>query len=102
MTQDNSPQKPSSENQQLYLKYREELFKSILSNAENLDRTLITLSSAGLAISLTLVDKLVPLSKAYFTWLLYFSWFGFILSVIFVIFSYFINILLGCNGSNKI
>lgn len=88
MTQESVPQKPNTENQQLYLKYREELYKSILSNAENLDRTLITLSSAGLAISLTLVDKLVPLSKACFTWILFLSWLGFILSVVFVIVSY--------------
>jgi hypothetical protein len=77
-----------SENQQLYFKYREELYKSLLSNAENLDKTIITLSSASLGLSVVLLDKLIPLTSANFLSLLCFSWLSFGLSVGLVITSY--------------
>lgn len=81
----------ASEKQTAYTKYREELYKSILSNSENLDRTLITLSSASLAFSLVLIDKIVPFPTASFTLLIYFSWFCFAGSMISVIISYLIG-----------
>lgn len=78
-------------NKQTYTNYREELYKSILSNSENLDRTIITLSTASLGLSLTLIDKLIPMQEAFFKSLLMASWICFVLSIILVIISYLVG-----------
>lgn len=91
MENDNVPQKGVPENQQLYFKYREELYKGSLSNAENLDKTLISLSTFGLMLSVTLIDKLIPLSKAHTIGLLLSSWIGFIASIACVLGSYYLS-----------
>lgn len=76
---------------QAYANYRGELYKSMLANSENLDKTIITLSSASLGLSLTLIDKLIPMKEAFLKSLIIYSWYCFVLSIILVIISYLIG-----------
>jgi hypothetical protein len=50
--------------QELYERYRDELLKRQLSNSENFDKAILTLSSAGLALYLTAIEHVVPLVAA--------------------------------------
>ena len=76
------------EREQLFLKEREELLKREVSNVENFDKGILTLSSAGLGVSLVFIKTVVPLSKAACLCLLYFSWGLFILAIASTLSSY--------------
>lgn len=72
----------------VYEKIRDELTKIQTSNAENFDRSILTLSSAGLGISLVFLDKLINISNAQFKPLLYLSWILFVLTIVTTLISY--------------
>ena len=72
----------------VYEKIRDELSKIQTSNAENFDRSILTLSSAGLGISLVFLDKLINISNAQFKLLLYLAWILFVLTIITTLASY--------------
>ncbi len=63
--------------------FRDESWKRQLSNTESFDKTVLTLSSAGLALSLTFLKLIVPVDKADYLWLLKTSWICFLLAIIF-------------------
>ncbi|WP_157385745.1 hypothetical protein [Methylosarcina fibrata] len=70
---------PRTEEQQkraneLYDSYRDEVRKRQLSNNENYDKTILSLSSAGLALSLTAIRFVVPLEIASYLDLIKWSW----------------------------
>ncbi len=69
----------------LYDKTREELLTQQRSNAETYDRSLLTLSSGLLGISLAFIKDVVPLAHAEYKWLLFLSWSGFALTIILTI-----------------
>lgn len=75
----------------IYDKYREDLLKRLLSNNENYDKTIISLSSAGLALSLTAVKFIVPLDLAHNLWLIKLSWFLFLITLICSITAYLVG-----------
>ena len=77
-----------SERKRLYERHREELSKRQISNAENLDKSILTYSAAGLALSLGFLKDFIPIAKAEIAWALYGSWFFFMLAILSVIFSY--------------
>ena len=61
---------------------REDLLKRQLSNSENYDKAILSLSSAGLALSVTVIKFIVPLDKAENLWTLKISWGMFLITII--------------------
>src|SRR3569832_1908841 len=72
--------KDSEERKRLYERHREELSKRQISNAENLDKSILTYSAAGLALSLGFLKDFIPISQAKYAWMLYGSLAGFTFS----------------------
>lgn len=70
---------------------RDELYKRQLSNSEAYDRAILSLSSAGLAISLTFIKFIVPLEEANHLVVLKASWVLLLLSVIATLISFLIG-----------
>ncbi len=68
--------------QKMYADLRDELYKRQLSNTESFDKSVLSLSSAGLAISLTFIKFIVPIEQAQFLFFLYSSWVLFGLSIV--------------------
>ena len=73
---------------ELYVKDEEDLSKRELSNVENLDKAILSLSSAGLGLSLVFIRNVVELAEASHLWLLPLSWGMFILAIISTLSSY--------------
>lgn len=73
---------------ELYQKTRDELLKQQLSNAETYDKSLLTLSSAFLGLSLTFIKDIVPLGQVQYLSVLFLSWFGFALVIVGTIWSF--------------
>jgi multisubunit Na+/H+ antiporter MnhG subunit len=65
----------------MFNSYREDLLKRNLSNTENYDKAILTLSSASLGLSLALVKIIVPADEAEFFWMLYSNWALLVLSI---------------------
>lgn len=76
------------ERKRLYERYRDDLSKREISNAENLDKFILTYSGAGLALSLGFLKDFIPISKAQISWALYGSWILFTSAIGLVIVSY--------------
>jgi|GEM_PF-3687655 len=70
--------------------YVNQLNETIAKNADALDKLIITLSSGFLAISITFVDKVVPLGTAIFKPILILSWLCFVVSIILNVISFFV------------
>ncbi len=70
---------------ELYQKTREDLLKRQLSNNENFDRSILTLASAALALSVTFLNGTG--AHGCFA-LLVLSWIGFVLAIVITIISY--------------
>ena len=70
---------------ELYQKTREDLLKRQLSNNENFDRSILTLSSAALALSVTFLK--VGRTHNCFV-ILVFAWTGLVISIIVTVVSY--------------
>lgn len=62
--------------------YINSLANTISKNSEALDRAIITLSSAFLALSITFIDKVVKLDACISIWLLLLSWGLFVASIV--------------------
>jgi len=84
--------KDSEERKRLYERHREELSKRQISNAENLDKSILTYSAAGLALSLGFLKDFIPISQAKYAWMLYGSWAGFTFAIVTVIASYVVSL----------
>lgn len=67
---------------------RQDLLKRTLSNSENLDRTLLALSSGAIAVSVSFLQKNKPIQNLP---LLYGAWGLLLLSVILLVLSYFLS-----------
>ncbi|WP_081084631.1 hypothetical protein [Burkholderia cepacia] len=78
----------ADERKRLYERYRDDLSKREISNAENHDKSILTYSAAGLGLSISLLKDFIPITKAEYSWTLYWSWIFFCLAVISVILSY--------------
>ena len=72
----------------LFDKTRDELLHQQMSNSETYDKSLLTLSSAFLGISLAFIKDFVTLQNANSSWLLMVSWIGFSLVIIGTIWSF--------------
>lgn len=76
------------ERQKTYSQLRERLLQNQLSNSENFDKAILSLSSAGLGISLTLVRYLVGVTSESNYIILKLSWFLFVSAIISTILSF--------------
>jgi len=74
--------------EEIHDKFRDDLLQRQLSNSENYDKTIISLSSAGLALSLTAIRFVVPLDLASHLWLIKLSWILFFITIICSIVAY--------------
>ncbi len=90
----NNPQR-SDEDQKIavgmFNSFRDELNKRQLSNTENYDKAILTLSSAGLAISLTFLKTIIPISSAQYLVLMKISWWSFLASIILSLIAYMVS-----------
>ncbi|MCC4860137.1 hypothetical protein [Vibrio splendidus] len=77
--------------EEIHDKFREELLKRQLSNNEGYDKAILSLSSAGLALSLTAIRFVVPLETASYLWALKISWILFLLTVISTLVAYLVG-----------
>ena len=80
-----------AERQKLHDELRDELFRRQLSNSQILDKSILSLSSAGLGFSSVIVGKLVPLTEGNCGCLLYLSWVLFGLAIISTLVSFFVS-----------
>ncbi|MCW8918475.1 MAG: hypothetical protein OQL08_06635 [Gammaproteobacteria bacterium] len=67
---------------EMFNSLRDELLKRELSNTENYDKAILTLSSAALGISLTAIKFVVPLDSSEHIWLLKFGWLLLLFSIV--------------------
>ncbi|MGR5108891.1 hypothetical protein [Shewanella chilikensis] len=77
--------------EEIHDKFREELLKRQLSNNEGYDKAILSLSSAGLALSLTAIRFVVPLETASYLWALKTSWVLFLLTVLSTLVAYLVG-----------
>ncbi|WP_233470955.1 hypothetical protein [Paraburkholderia caribensis] len=70
---------------------RDNLAKLRISNAENLDKSVLTYSGAGLGLSLGFLKDFIPIGEAKLAWALYGSWFAFTVAMLLVIASYVVS-----------
>ena len=84
----NDEQKRATE---MYQSHRDELYRRELSNTQAYDKAILSLSSAGLAISLTFIKFIVPLEKADHLWMIKTLWVLFLLSIISTVISFLIG-----------
>ncbi len=73
----------------LYAEARADLLKRQLSNSENADRAILSVSTAALGFSLAFLKDIVPLQEAVFPNLPYLSWALFTLSIVLTLLSFF-------------
>lgn len=72
----------------IYEKYRQDSLDRQLSNSESYDKTVLTLSSAGLALSVGLLNLLLPTSQIKYFLMLKMSWFCFSAAIILSLVAY--------------
>jgi hypothetical protein len=92
MTEGENPEEEFAERKRLYERNREELSKRQISNAENLDKSILTYSAAGLALSLGFLKDFIPIAQAEVAWALYGSWIFFTSAILAVISSYVVSL----------
>lgn len=80
----------SSENtrSKIYDEYRRELTVKQNSNSENYDKSILTLSSAGLGLSLAFIKDIVPLARVQDLSMLLTSWGCFAAAIVVTLFSF--------------
>ena len=74
--------------QKLYSETRQDLLTRQLSNSQNYDRAILSLSTAGLGFSLAFIQNLIPLTLSKHIWLLYYSWVFFIIAIVLTLLSF--------------
>lgn len=80
-----------SRREEIYKQTRDDLLTRQLSNSVNLDRAILTLSSAGLGLSLTFIKNVVQIEQAVYIWLLRLSWGGFVGAIVLTLLSLIIS-----------
>lgn len=88
MTKESRTPEAQEQCKEIHDKYREDLLKRQLSNSENYDKTILSLSSTGLALSLTAIRLIVPLENASYLWCIKAAWILFLLTIIFTLITY--------------
>jgi hypothetical protein len=78
---DRSKEEQTAANE-MFNSFRDELLKRELSNSENDDKAILTLSSAALGISISAIKFVIPFDKAECIWLVKFGWVMLLISII--------------------
>ena len=65
---------PSDEDRKLLADLTAEIRKRQVSSSENFDKSVLTLSSGGLAVSLGFLKDFLPIDQSAWSWTLYASW----------------------------
>jgi hypothetical protein len=76
------------ENRKIYAGFRDYLLKGQMSNSENFDKSILSLSSAALGISLAFIKDIVKINDAQFAWSLKLSWILFTIAIISTVISF--------------
>ena len=95
MADDSQPQQayvPTDSDWELYEARRDELQDDMRSMSDEFDKSILTLSSGGLGLSLAFVKDIVPLKQASFIWLLNASWFMFVGAIVATLTSYLMSL----------
>lgn len=71
---------PSEERQKLFAIYWAEAQTRQRLSSDNFDKSVLTYSSSGLALSVAFLKDIVPFSGAHFLWTLYSSWLFFMMA----------------------
>jgi hypothetical protein len=79
---------PDEVRKKAYAEFREELVKKQNSNSENYDKSILTVSSAGLGLSLAFIKDVVPLTQVPCRTLLVQSWGLFAAAIVVTILSF--------------
>ena len=66
----------------------DELVRKQISNSENFDRSVLTLSASGLGLSLAFLKDIVPLAQTHARWVLVVSWALFCIAIVATITSF--------------
>jgi len=77
----------------LFSEHQKQAWASIQSSSDEYDKSILTLSSGGLGLSLAFIKDIVPLNQAIALPLLYCSWVAFTLSIIITVFSFRLSVL---------
>lgn len=89
MTEQAQPRDDTELRFKFYGETRADLLKRQLSNSENADRAVLTVSTAALGFSLAFLKDVVPLHSATHVWILYSSWALFGLAILLTLASFF-------------
>lgn len=82
---------PSEEAKRLCKEYLDDARKRQLSSSENFDKSILTYSSGGLALSLAFLKDFIPIKTASMPYLLYGSWSLFVLATALTIISFLVS-----------
>ncbi|USU21336.1 hypothetical protein [Paraburkholderia fungorum] len=88
---ESSGARDAKERTRIHERERDNLYKLRISNAENLDKSVLTYSGAGLGLSLGFLKDFIPIEKAKFAWALYGSWVALSAAMVLVIASYVVS-----------
>lgn len=83
--------KLEKENLRIYERMRDELIQSQRMNSDNFDKAILSLSSAGLGITVSFITNLIDLSKAHYLFALYLTWAFFIVAIVSTIISFLVS-----------
>lgn len=79
---------PSDEDKKLLADLTAEVRKRQLSSSENFDKSILTLSSGGLAVSLGFLKDFLPIDQSAWSWTLYTSWFALTMATVVTMLSF--------------
>src|SRR4051812_20704627 len=88
---DNQPKRAETEDElreRLHKEHKDELVKKQISNAENFDKSVLTLSTSALGFSVAFIKDFADLASASERWMLPLSWCLFGGAVVFTMFSF--------------
>jgi hypothetical protein len=88
-----APNEKVPTNYQLFLEHQKQAWIDIQSSSDEYDKSILTLSSGGLGLSLAFIKDIVPLKEAIALSLLYCSWGAFTLSILLTVFSFRLSVL---------
>jgi hypothetical protein len=86
-----TPYVPDEQAKTLFKEFQAECWKRQVSNADSLDKAILTYSSGALGISLTFLKDFVPIRTANVPWALYVSWILFTLAIVITMASYLVS-----------
>ena len=91
-TKQGEPEADSQLRRDLYTTHAKQAWDDIQSSTDNFDRSLLTLSSGALGLSLAFIKDIVPFNCAVWPRALYASWISFAACIVMTVFSFRLSI----------